>query len=116
MLDVDDYMKYYQLNTNRHALQIVKYHLNHWGRIEKNIANLGPDSEQMAKRLFTGLKGLTAEERALLAAKYRTDKQGKPSKTDKEAAEDYGMKLRNYQALRKAIEHKVYYYMQEVNN
>lgn len=116
MLITDDYIKYYYSNTEMYALQIAKYHLIRWGKIEKNIVDLGSDLKPIAKSLFGALRKLTIDERAILAAKYRTDEKGRPSKTDKEAADALDMELLKYQELRRGIEHKFYYYIKDSLN
>lgn len=111
MLRVESYSEYEQKMTINRSLQLAKYYLSKWGRIENNIANLSVAEKRIAKLLFTSLKQMTAEEREFLASKYRVIIFGKASRTDKEVAEEYKMKLIDYQNLRKGIEYKFYFYL-----
>lgn len=110
MLSADDYhVRYY--SSDRRALQLSKYYLNKWGKIERNVSQLSEVYSRIAFILFSALKEMTEEERKFLADKYRVIIFGRWSKSDKELAEEYGMKLSDYQKLRKGIEYKFYYYL-----
>ena len=110
MLSADDYhVRYY--SSDRRALQLSKYYLGKWGKIEKNASQLSEVYSRIAFILFSALKEMTEEERKFLADKFRVTIARKSSRPDKEIAKKYGMELSEYRELRKGIEYKFYYYL-----
>jgi len=73
--------------------------------LDKNISNLDESEEKNIKILYGALKNLEADERKLLADKYRVAK--KPHRTDLEMAEEYGMSVQAYMYKRVKIEDKL---------
>ena len=110
MLQVDDYhVRYY--SSDRRALQLSKYYLNKWGKIERNVSQLSEVYSRIAFILFSALKEMTEEERRFLADKFRVTIARKSSRPDKEIAKEYGMELSEYRELRKGVEYKFYSYL-----
>lgn len=110
MLTADEYLDQY-LSYDRRALQLSKYYLSRWGKIERKAAGLDDVHSEIAYILFSTLKELTEKEREFLGDKYRVIIFGRVAKSDKEMASQYNMKLVDYQNLRKGIEYKFYHKM-----
>lgn len=110
MLKAEEYYDKY-LSYDRRALHLSKYYLSRWAKTERNAAQLNETQKEIAFLLFSTLKELTKKEREFLGDKYRVILFGKNSKSDKEVAEEYNMRLSDYQKLRKGLEYKFYYYL-----
>lgn len=110
MLKAEEYYDKY-LSYDRRALQLSKYYLSRWAKTERNAAQLNETQKEIAFLLFSTLKELTKKEREFLGDKYRVILFGKNSKSDKEVAEEYNMRLSDYQKLRRGLEYKFYYYL-----
>ena len=106
-----DYKQYH--DDFPRALQLAKYHLKEWGKIEKDITALSDEEKEFAIRLYATLKHMTEEERQLLGDKYRVDVFGRYANPDLELAKQYEMELDYYRRLRKGIEYKFFYYLRE---
>lgn len=91
--------------SSRPRNSITKYYLRRWYHLDKNISNLDESEEKNIKILYGALKNLEADERKLLADKYRVAK--KPHRTDLEMAEEYGMSVQAYMYKRVKIEDKL---------
>lgn len=91
--------------SGRPRNSITKYYLRRWYHLDKNISNLDESEEKNIKILYGALKNLEADERKLLADKYRVAK--KPHRTDLEMAEEYGMSVQAYMYKRVKIEDKL---------
>lgn len=113
---MDDYRIYERKTTVNRSLQRAKFHLNKWGRIERNFAKLTPEWKRIAKRLFATLKKMTPEERAFLANKYRVDITTSYGRNDIELAREYDMSRYEYSELRKGIEYKFYHYLEKIRD
>lgn len=110
MLSADDYhVRYY--SSDRRALQLSKYYLGKWGKIEKNVSQLSEAYSRIAFILFSALKEMTDNERKFLADKYRVTIYSKIARPDREVAEEYEMNYSDYQKLRKGVEYKFYSYL-----
>lgn len=114
MLKAEDYKKYAHVNNQKRAVQIAKFYLSKWGKIERSFSKLNQVEKDMAKRLYATLKKITPEELEFLSNKYRVANSGKIGRTDKELAEMYGISLLEYTALRKGIECKFFYHLKHL--
>lgn len=110
MLKAEEYYDKY-ISYDRRALQLSKHYLSRWGKIERNAAQLNETQKEIAFLLFSTLKELTEKEREFLGNKYRVIIFGKKAKSDKEVAEEYNMRLSDYQKLRKGLEYKFYHFL-----
>jgi len=110
MLLANEYLTSYY-SEDRRALQLSKYYLSKWGKIEKNASKLNKNDKKVAYILYSTLNKMAEDERKFLANKYRVMIYGKSAKPDKELAEVYDMDLLEYRNLRKGIEYKFYYYL-----
>lgn len=110
MLTADEYFNQYP-SYDRRALQLSKYYLSRWGKIERNASELSELHSEIAYILFSALNEMTEKEREFLGDKYRVIIFGRVAKSDKEMASQYNMKLVDYQNLRKGIEYKFYHKM-----
>lgn len=106
-----DYKVYY--DDFPRALQLAKFYLKEWGKIDKDITGLSDEEKEFAIKLYSTLKNLTEYERKILGDKYRVDIFRKYAKPDKELAADYDMSFYSYRKLRKGIEYKFFYYLRE---
>lgn len=110
MLTADEYINQY-ISYDRRALQLSKYYLSRWAKVERNASQLDEMEKETAFLLFSVLKELTEKERQFLGDKYRVILFGKSSKSDKEVAEEYNMRFSDYQNLRKGLEYKFYHFL-----
>lgn len=115
MLKEEDYRQYE--SDSKRALTLPKYFLSKWGYFEANATSLTDIELNNAKKLYATLGHLTEEERIFLGNKYRSiyEKKHKNSrnyKTDKIVAKEHGMTKKEYVQLRRGIEHKFFYYLQ----
>lgn len=92
MLLADEYLTSYY-SEDRRALQLSKYYLSKWGKIEKNASKLNKNYKKVAFILYSTLNKMAEDERKFLANKYRVMIYGKSAKPDKELAEVYDMDL-----------------------
>lgn len=109
---------YAQYETNlQRRLSLPKYYLSKWDYFEMNATSLTAIQLKQAKILYSTLGHLTEDERIFLGNKYRANYQKKHSsapnyKLDEVASKEHSMTIEEYRKLRKGIELKFFYYMQ----
>ncbi|MDQ0352478.1 hypothetical protein J2R98_002322 [Alkalibacillus filiformis] len=94
----------------KHRLRIAHLHLGRWGYFEMNFNTLTDYEKESCKLLFYALKRIPSEDRALLAEKYRIERDranrlyNNNFVPDTVLAKARGMRLIDYRKKRKAIE------------